>query len=295
MKIRNSIIFTTIILLFGYGCSDKQSESDAYGNFEARETIIAAEANGKILEFSIDEGIVLRKDENIGLIDTLQLFLKKEQLSAQKKAISSRSENIFAQTNVFEEQNKKLLFEKARIEKLLEDGAGTQKQLDDIVSQIKVNQKQIASIRTQNAPVISEQKVLDVQILQIEDQIKKSIITNPIAGTVLEQYAEPFEIAAAGKPLYKIADLTKMELRVYITGGQLSKIKTGQQVNVIYDIGNNELKTITGIVSWISPQAEFTPKIIQTREERVNLVYAAKILVDNDGSIKIGMPGEIKF
>lgn len=295
MKTNNKTLLFAIFAIVFTACSNKTEESDAYGNFEAKETIISSELSGKILEFEIEEGEVLKAGQQIGMIDTMQLFLKKEQLIAQKKAISSRSENIFAQIRVLEEQIRKLKFEKERIESLLKDGAATQKQLDDIQSQITVSLKQMESVKTQNAPVLSEQKVLDVQILQIEDHIKKSVLMNPVDGTVLEKYSEPFEMAMPGKALYKIADLLKMELRVYVSGNQLSKIKIGQKVEVIYDTDKEKLSKIEGIVSWISPQAEFTPKIIQTREERVNLVYAVKVFVENDGSIKIGMPGEINF
>ncbi|HBS86765.1 MAG: hypothetical protein A2W91_12105 [Bacteroidetes bacterium GWF2_38_335] len=298
MKINNKffrIAILTAAPVVWWACSESDSESDAYGNFEAKETIISAEVSGKVLNFSVEEGSVLKKGETVGLIDTIQLSLKKEQLIAQKKAVSSRTDNIFAQIRVLDEQNDKLVFEKQRIEKLLKDGAATQKQLDDIESQIKVNQKQIASIQAQNSPVINEQKVYDVQIKQIEDQIARSIIVNPVNGSVLEKYCEPFEMTSAGKALYKIADLTKVELRVYVSGDQLSEIKPGKEVDVLYDSGKGELTTVKGTVSWISSQAEFTPKIIQTREERVNLVYAVKIIVENDGSIKFGMPGEIKF
>ncbi|MBN2682317.1 MAG: HlyD family efflux transporter periplasmic adaptor subunit [Bacteroidales bacterium] len=293
MKINNIFLATGIAWLF-VSCSDNNSKSDAFGNFEAVETVISSEANGKLMEFSIEEGQNLEAGKKLGYIDTVQLFLKKEQLMAQKKAVSSRSENIFAQIRVLEEQNKKLQFEKKRIENLLKDGAANQKQLDDIESQIIVNSKQIASIRTQNAPVINEEKVFDVQILQIEDLIKKSVLINPLSGTVLEKYAETFEVVNSGKPLYKIADLSTLQLRVYVSGNQLSKVKIGQLVKVFYD-HNDELKETEGKIEWISSNSEFTPKTIQTREERVNLVYAVRILVKNNGEIKIGMPGEIKF
>ena len=167
--------------------------------------------------------------------------------------------------------------------------------LDDITSQIDVLAKQIQSIEVQNATVLNELKAMEMQIAQINDQINRSILKNPIDGTVLEKYAEPYEIAMMGKPLYKIADLSKLELRVYVSGAQLSQIKLGQKVTVLIDKNAKENEKLDGKIMWIAARSEFTPKVIQTKEERVNLVYAVKILVDNDGGLKIGMPGEVLF
>ncbi len=287
------ISFLTASVLLS--CSDKNSGSDAYGNFEAKEIIISAETSGKILKLNIEEGNLLKKGDTVCLIDTTLLSLQKQQALAQITTVSSKAVNVLSQIDVFKEQKAKLLFEKNRITNLLKDGAATQKQLDDIESQISVINKQIKSVETQNSTVLNEANIYKKQIAQIEEQIKRSVIINPIDGTVLETYIEENEITATGKPLYKIADLKEIELRVYISGSQLADIKIGQEVDVLIDKGKDEYNTLKGNVIWISPNAEFTPKIIQTKEERVNLVYAVKVLVKNDGMLKIGMPGEINF
>ncbi len=283
------------ILIFATSCSKNEKRSDAYGNFEAVETIVSAEATGKLIDFNIEEGMVLEKDTKVGSIDADQLSLKKQQLEAQKNTIRTKFKNVFSQINVYQEQKKVNQIEKNRIEKLLKDDAATTKQLDDINGSINVLNKQIAAIESQNSTTLQELKNLDVQIQQIQDQIDKTSIINPVKGTVLMKLAEQSEIVNYGKPLYKIADLSVMELRVYVSGEQLPLIKIGQTVKVLIDAGRDEYKELEGIISWISSKSEFTPKIIQTKEERVNLVYAVKVKVNNDGSLKIGMPGEVVF
>ena len=276
-------------------CSSSGNKSDAYGTFESEEITISAEASGKIVKLNIDEGQVLPADTIIGLIDTTDLVLKKEQLIAQREAISSQVQGILAQVNILKQQKENLLIEKKRIQKLLKDNAATTKQLDDINGAIDVIDKQIESIETQNSPVINNIKGFDKQIEQINESIRKCYIKNPIKATVLTKYAQPNEFALLGKAIYKIADLSKMYLRVYVSGNQLANIKLGQKVEVLVDKSSKDNKTMSGTVSWISQNAEFTPKIIQTKEERVNLVYAIKVLVINDGTLKIGMPGEANF
>lgn len=282
-----SIIFTS--------CGKDEKRSDAYGNFEAVETIVSAEATGKLVDFNIEEGQLLEKDVTVGNIDTDQLSLKKKQLEAQKNTIKTKFKNVFSQISVYQEQKRVNQIEKERIERLLKDDAATTKQLDDINGSIGVLNKQIASIESQNSTTMQELKSIDVQIQQVQDQIEKSAIINPVKGTVLMKLAEQSEIVNYGKPLYKIADISTMELRVYVSGDQLSEIKIGQTVKVFIDAGKSEYKEFEGTISWISSKSEFTPKIIQTKEERVNLVYAVKIKVKNDGSLKIGMPGEVIF
>jgi len=276
-------------------CTSNNSKSDAYGTFESEEITISAEASGKIIKLDIDEGQVLPTDTVIGLIDTTDLVLKKEQIIAQREAIATKVQNIISQIEIQKQQKQNLLIEKKRIEKLLKDNAATTKQLDDINGAIDVIDKQIESIETQNSAVLNELKGYDKQIEQINSSIKKSYIKNPVKATVLTKYAQPNEYAIIGKALFKIADLSKMYLRVYVSGNQLSDIKIGQKVQVLIDSNEKENTTLTGTISWISQNAEFTPKIIQTKEERVNLVYAVKILVLNDGTLKIGMPGEANF
>ena len=276
-------------------CSNNDHNSDAYGNFEATEVEVAAEVNGKLMEFNVEEGQTLQKGEIIGYIDTIQLHLKKEQLKANREAIAAKTSNVLAQIDVLEEQLKVLQTEKQRTENLLKDQAATPKQLDDITGQISVTQSQIKSIQTQNISVLSEIKAMDAQIAQIEDQIEKSILKNPVEGTVLVKFAESSEFAAVGKPLYRIANLDYLFLRAYATGAQLPHIEIGEEVRVLIDETATENQALSGTVSWISDEAEFTPKIIQTKEERVNLVYAFKVRVQNDGRMKIGMPGEVQF
>jgi HlyD family secretion protein len=288
-------IFIILLAVLFTACSKNKNKSDAYGNFESTEITISAEAAGKLLMLNIEEGQSIKAGEKIGLIDTVQLALKRDALIAQQKGASTKSANILAQIDVFKEQKNNALTDKARIEKLLKDGAATQKQLDDIEGVISVYDRQMASIQTQNAPVLNELEAYSKQIDQIQDQINRSYITNPINGTVLTKYSEPNEMVVQGKALYKIADLSEMILRVYVSGAQLSEIKVGQKVEVLIDADADNNKKCEGEISWISSNAEFTPKIIQTKEERVNLVYAVKVRVKNDGSIKIGMPGEVNF
>jgi HlyD family secretion protein len=289
------IILLLAILIFVASCTKKDKRSDAYGNFEAVETIVSAEASGKILRFNVEEGQALEQDAVVGYIDTVQLHLKKLQIAEQKKTVSTKFKNVNAQIAVLEEQKRVNLREKARIERLLKDEAATGKQLDDINGVIDVLNKQIASVKSQDETTKQEVKGYDVQAEQIEDQISKSSIVNPVSGTVIMKLVEESEVITFGKPLYKIADLSEMELRVYVSGAQLPEIKLGQKVKVLIDNGANDFSSLEGVISWISDKAEFTPKIIQTKEERVNLVYAVKVKVKNNGSLKIGMPGEIIF
>lgn len=287
-------ILTIVIALTLFSCNKNDKEADAYGNFEATEVTISAESNGKIEFLNLDEGMQLEKNAVIGQIDTIQLYLNKQQLIASKSTIYSKSANVLSQRNVVQEQLKTAKIEQNRITTMFNESAATQRQVDEILGKVKVLEQQINSVATQNAPIINEVKSIDVQIEKINDQIKKSKIINPINGTVLAQYAEPNEITAYGKPLYKIADLSEMIVRVYFSQTQLSSIKVGQEVTVSIDEKNGS-KSYKGKISWISSSAEFTPKIIQTKEERVNLVYAVKVIVKNDGTLKIGMPAEVKL
>lgn len=284
-------------LLFGAlaaltACSNKENESDAFGNFEATEVIVSSETPGKIITLNVEEGMVLKQGDMAALIDTSDLYLKKEQLKAQKASVASRSAGVFSQIEVQKQQRQNLLVDKTRLEKLYKDGAATKKQLDDIIGAINVVDKQIQSVETQNAPVVSDMNSIDKQIAQVEESLKKCRVVNPVNGTVLDKYAEAGEVTGTGKALYKIADLSTLILRVYVSGGQLPSVKIGGKADVIIDGGSGPLE---GSVTWISSTAEFTPKIIQTKEERINLVYAVKISVKNDGRLKIGMPGEVKF
>jgi HlyD family secretion protein len=288
-----SLIF--FLMIFLAACSANDEKSDAYGTFEATEITVSAEASGKILRFGIEEGQVLPGDSVIGLIDTIDLSLKREQISAQRDAIASKVKNILSQIEVQKQQKTNLLKEKDRIEKLLKDNAATTKQLDDINASISVIDRQIESIETQNSTVISEIRGYEKQIEQVSESIRKCYIRTSSKGTVLNKFAQAGEVAMPGKALFKIAGLDELWLRVYVSGDELPRLKLNQKVEVMVDADKDNNRKLEGTVGWISSTAEFTPKIIQTKEERVNLVYAVKIRVKNDGSLKIGMPGEMNI
>lgn len=282
-----------ILIVIGViSCNTNNEKADGYGNFEATEITVSSEANGKIEFLNLEEGDLIAFQKQVGLVDTLQLYLSKQQLIASKTTVSSKSMNVLSQKNVLIAQLKTTEIEKNRIHNMFSENAATKRQLDEIDGKVKVIEEQIKSVGTQNAPIISDLKSIDVQIQKIDDQLQKCKIINPIQGTVLTKYAEAGEITAFGKPLYKIANISEMSLRVFVSEKQLPQIKIGQEVSLKID-GLNEMKSYKGTISWIASQAEFTPKIIQTKEERVNLVYAVKVKVKNDGSLKIGMPAEM--
>ncbi|MFH1160804.1 MAG: HlyD family efflux transporter periplasmic adaptor subunit [bacterium] len=293
MKPVDSILVLT--LLFLGGCSGKNDQPDAYGTFEATEITVSAMANGKLLQFQVEEGQILDSGQVIGFVDTTDLYLKKRQAIDQRSATASRIADLQAQVAVQEQNRENVLIEKRRVENLLKSGAATQKQLDDITASLNLIERQIASIKTQFTGVDNQVRSIEQQVAQLEESIRNAYIINPVTGTVLTKFAEPDEVTVFGKPLYKIADLREMTLRVYVSGAQLPQIRIGSEVNVMFDKDQKTNTTTTGLVSWVSPTAEFTPKTIQTKEERVNLVYAVKVKVKNDGSLKIGMPGEIKL
>lgn len=292
MKKHNYLLGISFLATTLLSCGNENGKADGYGNFEATEITISAENNGKLMQFDVSEGSILKKDQFIGYIDTIPLTLKREQLIVSKAVISSKSKGVLSQINVLNSRLKTAKTNKKRIENLIKDNAGTQKQLDDIIGEIDVIKSQIRSVEIQNSPVVNELKSIDVQLKQINDQIQKSKIINPLKGTVLTKYAEANEITAFGKPLYKIADLNTMQLRVYVSETQLVNLNLGQDVTVKIDAADT-MESYKGTISWIASEAEFTPKIIQTKEERVALVYAVKIDVKNDGSLKIGMPAEL--
>jgi len=285
-------LFTFLILINLVACNKNNDKADGYGNFEATEVTISAEASGKIEYLNLEEGAIVAPNTQVGLIDTIQLYLSKQQLIASKNTIASKSGNVLSQTAVLNEQLKTTLIEQKRIQNMFAENAATKRQVDEINGKVNVLNEQIKSIKTQEAPIGNEQKSIDVQIEKINDQIQKCKITSPFQGTVLAKYSEANETTNFGKPLYKLADLTTMTLRVYISEKQLNQIKVGQKVTVKIDT-QEDMKSYPGTISWISSSAEFTPKIIQTKEERANLVYAVKVNVKNDGSLKIGMPAEM--
>jgi len=288
-------IWIFIAALFVVACQDQPNQPDAFGNFESDELIISAETNGKLLDFAPEEGATLDTGQFIALVDTMQAALAIQQLAAQKASVETKKLNIAAQTEVLKAQKKNVVTNRNRIAAMLQEGAATRQQMDDVEGQLDVLDKQIASVQTQFSMVSRELDVVKAQQQLAAEQLRKCRVISPARGTVLQTYAQAGEMVTAGKPLLKMADISTLDLRVYVSGAQLSSVKTGQQVTVRIDDGKEGYRELTGKVSWISDEAEFTPKIIQTKEERVKLVYAVKVKVLNDGSLKIGMPGEIRF
>lgn len=286
-------IFAVLALL--WSCSSDKNKPDAYGTFEATEIMVSAMATGQIMKFNIEEGQLIDSGSFVGYIDTTDLWLRTKQAIDTRDATASRRDDLTAQIAVQEQNRENVMVEKRRVLSMMKDGAATQKQMDDINASLNMIDKQIASLRIQFGGISSQVASIAQQIAQLEQSIMRSKIINPIKGTVLTKYAEKDEVATYGKPLYKIADLTEITLRAYVSGSQLPLIKLGSAIDVAYDKDEKTNTQVQGLVSWISPSAEFTPKTIQTKEERVNLVYAVKIRVKNDGSMKIGMPGEIRF
>jgi len=296
MKTTKTYLLLAGSLLILSSCNGKKNRSDAYGNFETTETIVSSEISGKLNQLTIDEGVSVTLGQRVAVIDSIQTYLKREQLIAQKELIRSKRESAQASIDVLQQQLKNNQKERLRVQNLVNESAAPAKQLDDIDYNTAVIQKQIASTQTQFAAISAEVSTIDAQLSQLTDQLKKSYINNPIAGTVIETYIEQGEIVAPGKALYKVADLSSMFLRAYISGDQLSKVVIGRAVKVLIDNASGGVDTLQGSVSWISSQSEFTPKIIQTRDERVNLVYAFKVKVANEkGVLKSGMPGEVVF
>jgi HlyD family secretion protein len=306
-------LFILVSVVALYSCGNGKMKSDASGTFEADEVIVSSEIPGKILSFTIEEGMPVTKDSTVGTIDAVNLQLQKAQVSASIEALSQRTSDVNPQVKLLqdqlivqESQLQTTQREKQRTENLVKQDAATGKQLDDINAQLDVINKQIAVTKqqinvqrsttgTQNRGILSEAAPLQQRVAQLDDQLQRANIVNPITGTVLSKYVEAGEVVGAGKALYKIADLSTITLRAYITGDILPAIKQGQQVTVLIDSTKDDYKKYTGIISWISDKAEFTPKTIQTKEERANLVYAIKVKVKNDGYLKIGMYGEVQL
>ena len=324
-------IFKNLVLLFFItciaSCKNGNAKYDATGTFEAEEIIVSAEATGRILQFNVEEGVNLVKDSVVGKIDPAAIELQKEQASSSVDALQQKTNDATPQVNilqsqlllqnkqiaVYNEQLRTLEKEQQRFQKLVAADAVPAKQLDDINGQVNVLKDQIVAAKTQllvlqaqvnaqrqavaiqNRGILSEKDPMQKKIAQIQDQLAKTIIKNPVTGTVLTKYADANEFTATGKALYKIADLSTMKLRAYISGNQLAQVKLNQAVKVFVDNGKGGYRELKGTISWISDKAEFTPKTIQTKDERANLVYAIKVNVVNDGYLKIGMYGEVVF
>ncbi|MCD7849548.1 MAG: HlyD family efflux transporter periplasmic adaptor subunit [Parabacteroides sp.] len=291
------LLFTLALALSA--CSSKDNSFDVVGAFESTEVIVSSEANGKIMELNLQEGDRLEAGAVLGYVDSMQLYLRKKQLEAGLRSVDIRKPDIRKQIASLEQQIAVARSEQQRMENLVKAKAGNQKQVDDIVNNIKVLQKQLdAQYSTLNKTTDgadAEAESIIYQIMQLDDQLQKSRIVNPQSGTVLVKYAEPGEVTAVGKPLYKIADTDLLYLRAYPTADQLTQLKLGQTVRVFADFGEEEQREYPGTITWISEKSEFTPKGIQTKDERANLVYAIKIAVRNDGYLNIGQYGEARF
>lgn len=280
-------------------CSNTEQEYDATGTFETTEVTVSAEQTGKLLQFDVVEGNTVNANTQIGLIDTVQLYLRARQIGATKLVYSAQKPNVSTQLGSLKQQMAKAQQEVARFEGLVKDGAANKKILDDAKNQVLVLQRQIAAteatLNNSTNSLNAQMNTADVQKLQIADQLQKCRVYSPITGVVLEKYVELGEFVAIGKPMFKVADTNNMFIRAYVTTNQLKSIKIGQKVKVFADYGNNDRKEYAGTVSWISSKSEFTPKTILTDDERADLVYAIKVAVKNDGYIKIGMYGEVSF
>lgn len=294
------VSFFILAILFFSSCEEKVALSDAYGNFEATATTISAEANGRLLFLKVEEGQKLRSGSLIALVDTTQLDLQKKQVRASINTLPQKLRTDLADIEVMKNQKANLIRERDRVQRLVDKKAATPKQLDDLNGEVDVIEKRITALQSQtktaNRGILAEKEPMLAQIDLINEQIRKSYIYNPIDGTVLTKLTEPFEMVGIGTPLYRIGQLDTMTLRFYVSAVQLQKLKLKGKVEVLIDSGAKGYQELEGTISWIAEQAEFTPKTIQTKEDRVNLVYAVKAAVPNpNGWIKIGMPAEVNF
>ena len=284
------------VSLLAIACSE-EAEFDAQGTFEATEVVVSSEATGRILNFDIEEGMTIVANQAVGTIDSLQLHLQRKQLLAQQSALLTSRPDVKKQVASLREQIVKQKSELRRVENMLSDGAATQKQKDDIEAQIKILESQLdatlSTLDKNTSTINNNSAALEAQIAALDDRISKCRVISPVGGTVLVKYAEAGELASVGKPLMKIADLKNIYLRAYFTSDQLANIRLGDEVKVVADFGGEERYDYTGRVAWISSESEFTPKTIQTKDSRANLVYAVKIAVENDGHLKIGLAGEV--
>ena len=288
-------LFIIASLLLTGSCTNKTDQADAFGNFEATEVIVSAETSGRIVRFDNIEGMKIAKGDELALIDTTLLHLQKAEIDAGIKSVRTRIGSMDAQNDILDQQIKNLNINIIRFENMLKDDAATKKQYDDLTGQLLVLQKQIAANNTQKAQIAAELFVYESKKATLNEQVIRSCVRSPLNGTIIEKYMEAGEITGAGKPLAKIADLSVMKLKVYVSGAQLGMIKIGKQCTIRIDDGKKGYSSFTGTISSISDKAEFTPKIIQTKEERVTLVYSVTIDVKNEGAMKSGMPGEAIF
>jgi len=296
MRTKRMRILTGLIVgLAIISCNSQKNASDAFGNFEADDQLISSEIAGKLLTCNFEEGMTLTKGAEIATVDTVPLYLQITQLESQKLTFQSQKVSVQSQIAVIAQQKKNLEVDKNRVVNMLKDGAATQKQMDDVTGSLELLDKQMNSTRSQDNILSREAEVINTQLAQLRDKESRCRILSPINGLVLERYKKAGELVGQGQSLCRIADVSILNLRVYVSGDQLPHLKIGQKVKVLIDDTATQNRTLWGEVSWVSSEAEFTPKIIQTKVERVKLVYAVKIRVANDGFLKIGMPGEIKF
>lgn len=291
---KSILALVTLVLVFT-SCENNNHKSDAYGNFELDKTFVSAESQGRILWLKIEEGQKVMKGECLGQIDTLTLHYQKNQLQAQQRLALTTIPDIDAQYKVQMQQKENTLVNKTRIDKLFAKNAATQKQVDDVNATLDLIKAQLSAIKVKKNQVFEQVASIESQIATLDYQISKCQIVSPVNGTVLNQLSRTGEMAAPGKPIFSVAALEDIRLKAYISGNQLSQIKIGQKVEVLIDKNKTENQNLTGEIVWVSEQAEFTPKTVQTKEERVNLVYAFKVKCQNDGSLKAGMPGEVIF
>lgn len=290
-----TILFLLITGWLFISCSGEKL-SDAYGQFETDEVIISAETPGKLLNFVVNEGERLEAGATAGMVDTTEGALRKKELEAAMASVSTKFANLDAQTEVYRSQMETAEKELRRLESLRQDDAATEQQLDRAAGEVNTLNRRMDAVEAEEQSVYAEQERIKVQIEQVQDQIRRAEIINPVSGTVLDTYAEAYEIVSPGKPLYRIASLDEMILRVYVSGAQLTQVRLGETADVLIDKDADSNERLTGTVSWVASRAEFTPRMIQTKEERVTQVYAVKIRVSNpEGKIKIGMPGEVNF
>jgi len=295
-KVKTYQFIVPIVLGLLLSSCNGDQKSDAYGQFEATETTISSESSGKLIAFDVSEGMQLNTGKHVAVVDTSRLVLQRDELQARLESIRSKIENINAQVEVQKSELDRAQNDLSRVQSLMKDGAATQQKFDDAEARVRTIHRQIDALQTQKLSVRAEIAATEAKIAQIEDQIDDAQIINPVDGRVLTTFVELHELVQKGQPLYEIANLDTLELRVYISGAQLPSIKLGQHVEVLVDKNVKKNQQLGGRVSWIASEAEFTPKMIQTKEERVTQVYAVKVKVPNpNGILKIGMPGEVNF
>ncbi len=292
-RIRCSSTYFLLILLAVTSCKSREDGADAFGNFEAEEVMLSSRVGGELMFLKAGEGDQVKQGEIVGLVDTMELHLQKEQLMAQRSSVLSGKPRIRAEVKVLRQQIANLEKDEARLDKMLVDGAIEQKKVDDLKGQISLLERQIEVLGANYGSINNQVDVIMAQVKLMDKKINDCFLRSPVDGIVLEKYSEKGELTSPGKAIYKLSDISSLVLKVYISGDQLSQVELGKKIDVLIDVPNDRYKTYPGKIIWISDKSEFTPKVIQTKEERVKFVYAMKIEVPNDGSLKIGMPGEV--